>query len=149
MSLIREFKDLRVYQLSFSAAMRIFELTDHWPKAERYSLTDQIRRSSRSVCSNIAEGWEKRLYVPSFVSKLSDSKAEAAETLVWLDFALACRYIDETGAAELAQTYRQIIGGLTKMIVEPEPWCGPAKLRESDADYNFAAPNPCDDLKNP
>src|SRR4030065_1848181 len=95
MPLAQEFKDLRVYQLAFESATLIFEVSKNWPKEERYSLTDQIRRSSRSVCSNIAEAWRKRLYVASFVSKLSDADAEAAETQVWLDLARACGYIDE------------------------------------------------------
>ena len=105
MALAQHFKDLRVFQSGFESAMRIFESSKSWPKEERYALTDQIRRSSRSVCSNIAEAWRKRLYVASFVSKLSDADAEAAETQVWLDLARACGYIDEALHSELYQHF--------------------------------------------
>jgi len=92
MALVKHFKELRVYQQGFAAAGRIYRLSKRWPKEERYSLTDQIRRSSRSVCSNIVEVWRKRRYPAYFVSKLSDSDSETAETQVWLDFALDCGY---------------------------------------------------------
>src|SRR5687767_4240175 len=91
---IRRHTDLEVFQRAFAAAMRIFELSRKFPPEERYSLTDQGRRSSRSVCANAAEGWRKRRYTAAFVSKLSDSEGEAAETQVWLQFAVACGYID-------------------------------------------------------
>ena len=136
MPLAQEFKDLRVYQLAFESAMRIFEVSKNWPKEERYALTDQIRCSSRSVCTNIAEAWRKRLYVASFVSKLSDANAEAAETQVWLDFALQCGYIDKTLHSQLYNSYKQISGGLIKMIAEPNSWCGPAAIRETPALYD-------------
>ena len=93
MDKIRTHKDLKVYLLSFEAGMEIFELTKLFPKEEKYSLTDQIRRSSRSVSGNLAEAWRKRRYPKHFVSKLSDSEGEAAETQVWLDYALACKYL--------------------------------------------------------
>jgi four helix bundle protein len=115
--------------------MRIFELSKSWPQEERYALTGQIRRSPRAVCGNLAEAWLKRRYVPSFVSKLSDASSEAAETLTWLDFALACHYIDPAAQGELKQAYRQILGGLTKMMAEPDTWCGPAALRDEDGQY--------------
>ena len=139
MPLAQEFKDLRVYQLAFESAALIFEVSKNWPKEERYSLTDQIRRSSRSVCANIAEAWRKRLYVASFVSKLSDANAEAAETQVWLDFALQCGYIDETLHIQLYSRYRQISGGLIKMIADPDSWCGPAAVREASALYDASS----------
>jgi four helix bundle protein len=148
MPLAKDFKQLRVYATGFDAAMRIFELSKSWPKDERYSLTDQIRRSSRSVCGNIAEAWRKRLYVPHFVSKLSDANAEAAETQVWLNFARECGYLDETAHAELDRLYHQIGGGLVKMITEDEAWCGPAALREESASYH-TGPNGYDDFDNP
>ncbi|OGO49072.1 MAG: four helix bundle protein [Chloroflexi bacterium RBG_16_63_12] len=138
MPLVRDFKELRTYRLAFDAAMRIFEISKNWPKDERYSLTDQIRRSSRSVCSNIGEAWRKRLYVANFVSRLSDANAEAAETQVWLDFALKCNYIDSTLHSELYKHYEQISGGLIKMIAEPDAWCGPAAVREEGAEYNVS-----------
>ena len=135
MPLVQEFSDLRVYRLAFDSAMRIFELSSNWPKEERYSLTDQIRRSSRSVCANIAEAWRKRLYVANFISKLSDANAEAAETIVWLDFGLRCGYIDKTQHSELVDSYRQITGSLIKMIANPDPWCGPDSIREESGTY--------------
>lgn len=93
---IRSHKDLEVYQLAFDAAMNIFELSRKFPSEEKYSLTDQIYqiyKSSRSVCSNLSEGFRKRKYPKSFIAKLSDSEGEAAETQTWLDFSLACEYI--------------------------------------------------------
>jgi four helix bundle protein len=87
------FRDLKVYQLAFKLAMDIFKITESFPKEEKYSLTDQIRRCSRSVCGNIGEAYRKRRYPKHFISKLSDSDAENTETLIWLDFSLACKYI--------------------------------------------------------
>jgi len=89
------FKDLIVYQKAFSLAMEIFEISKRFPKEEKYSLTDQIRRSSRSVCSNLAESYRKRRYPAHFLSKLTDSDMENSETDVWLEFSLACNYITE------------------------------------------------------
>jgi four helix bundle protein len=111
-----------VYKLAFEAAMRIFELSKSFPQVERYALTDQIRRSSRSVCSNVAEGWRKRRYEAAFVSKLNDAEAEAAETQTWIAFAVKCGYWPLEAGAELHQTYEYIIGKLVNMIVNPSPW---------------------------
>src|SRR6266540_2306274 len=91
---ITSHRDLEVYKRAFRAAMRIFELSKSFPKEETYSLTDQIRRSSRSVCSNIAEAWRKRRYEAAFVSKLNDAESEAAESQVWLQFSVECEYLD-------------------------------------------------------
>lgn len=102
--------------------MMIFEITKTFPPEEKYSLTDQIRRSSRSVCSNIAEAWRKRKYPAHFVSKLSDSAGEADETRVWLDFSLNSRYIDKTTYEDLDDRYDHILGQLTKMMSEPDNW---------------------------
>ena len=102
--------------------MRIFELTKVFPPEEKYSMVDQIRRSSRSVCANIAEAWRKRRYPAHFVSKLSDSESEAEETRVWLEFALRCRYMSEENFKELDEKYDVIIGQLVKMISEPNKW---------------------------
>ncbi len=102
--------------------MRIFEISKGFPLEERYSLIDQIRRSSRSVCANIAEAWRKRRYPNAFVSKLSDAEAEAAETQVWLEFALRCGYIDQTLFDELDQVYDHIQGKLVNMMSNPEKW---------------------------
>lgn len=91
---LRGHRDLRVFQLAHQLAMEIFRMSRSFPADERYSLTDQIRRSSRSVAANIAEGFRKRRYEASFINKLTDSDAEATETQVWLDFARDCGYID-------------------------------------------------------
>jgi len=114
--------DLEVYMRAFAAAMRIFELSKGFPLEERYSLTDQIRRSSRSVCANIAEAWRKRRYPAHWVSKLSDSEAEAAETQTWIAFAAECGYLKRETAAELHNEYNAIIGMLVNMIRHPENW---------------------------
>ncbi len=119
---ISSYKELRVYQKAMTAAMRIFELTKHFPVEERYSLTDQIRRASRSVCSNIGEAWRKRRYPASFVSKLSDSESEAEETRVWLEFSWRCGYMSQSNASELDIEYDQIIGQLVRMMDRPDQW---------------------------
>ena len=105
MSHISSYKELSVYQAAMKAAMRIFELSKLFPLEERYSLTDQIRRASRSVCSNIGEVWRKRRYAAYFVSKLNDSEGEAEETRVWLEFSWRCGYMSPKDAAELDQEY--------------------------------------------
>jgi four helix bundle protein len=119
---IRTHKELEVYILSFNSAMRIFEITKEFPKEETYSLTDQIRRSSRSVCSNLAEAFRKRRYPKSFISKLSDSESEAAETQTWLDFSLSCGYISEAEHHKLDNEYENIIGKLVNMSLHSENW---------------------------
>jgi four helix bundle protein len=119
---IRSHKELEVYKISFTSAMRIFEISKRFPKEETYSLTDQIRRSSRSVCSNQAEAFRKRRYPKSFVSKLSDSESEAAETQTWLDFAINCEYITKVEHTELTESYENIIGKLVNMSLHPENW---------------------------
>jgi four helix bundle protein len=119
---IRTHKDLEVYQLAFNAAMSIFELSKRFPKEEKYSLTDQIRRSSRSVCSNQAEAFRKRRYPKSFISKLSDSESEAAETQTWLEFSISCSYLTANEYQRLYETYDNIIGKLVNMSLHPENW---------------------------
>jgi len=119
---IRTHRDLEVYQMAFEAAMRIFELTKTFPREETYSLVDQIRRASRSVCTNIAEAWRKRRYEGAFVSKLNDAEAEAAETQVWLEFSVKCNYLDAAVGRELYTTYDNILGKLVNMILHPEHW---------------------------
>ena len=119
---ISSYKELRVYQAAMKAAMRIFELSKHFPIEERYSLTDQIRRASRSVCTNIGEGWRKRRYRAHFISKLSDSEGEAEETRVWLEFSWRCGYMSKKDALELDEEYHHIIAQLVLMIDRPEPW---------------------------
>lgn len=119
---IRRHQDLEVYKEAFSAAMEIFELSKAFPKEERYSLTDQIRRSSRSVCANIAEAFRRRRYPNSFVSKLNDAEAEAAETQTWLEFAGRCNYAESETATKAIAAYDAIIGRLVVMSNQPESW---------------------------
>ena len=123
MDKIRTHKDLQVYQLAFQAALEIYQLSKSFPPEEKYSLTDQIRRRSRSVCANLGEAFRKRRYPKSFVAKLSDSEAEAAETQVWLDFALEFNYIDNEKHSLLFDKYDHILSQLVIMINSPEKWC--------------------------
>jgi four helix bundle protein len=120
---IRSVRDLDVYRLAFDTAMEIFELSKEFPVEEKYSLTDQIRRSSRSVCTNLAEGWRKRRYKAVFVNKLTDSEQEAAETQTWLEFALACQYIDQVKFEELDETYEHIFAQLNTMERKADSFC--------------------------
>src|SRR5437016_8821182 len=106
---IRTHRDLEVYAVAFDAAMKIFEISKRFPKEETYSLTDQIRRSSRSICANLAEAWRKRRYQAAFISKLSDAEAEAAETQVWLEFAVRCGYLEREPARPLFDAYDRVI----------------------------------------
>ena len=119
---IKSHRDLKAYQKAFDAAMQIFELSKKFPKEEKFSLTDQIRRSSRSVCANLAEAWRKRRYEAAFIAKLNDSEAEAAETQTWLDFAVECNYLDTETGQQLSEKYDQILGILVKVINNPQPW---------------------------
>ncbi|HUT87914.1 MAG TPA: four helix bundle protein [Thermoguttaceae bacterium] len=119
---IRTHCDLEVYRKAFEAAMRIFELSKGFPKEEKYSLTDQIRRASRSVSSNLAEAWRKRRYQAAFVSKLSDAETEAAETQVWLEFAVKCGYMSPDEGRTLYTTYDDILRTIVGMINHPETW---------------------------
>ncbi|RWY57225.1 four helix bundle protein [Mucilaginibacter gilvus] len=106
------FRDLKVYQSAFEAARAIFHLSKKFPKEETYSLTDQIRRSSRSVCANIGEGYRKRIYPKHFTSKMTDADGEATETSIWLDFALDCGYIEKQSYDLLFAKYEEIAGCL-------------------------------------
>ncbi|MEM1116118.1 MAG: four helix bundle protein [Bacteroidota bacterium] len=118
---------LQTYERAYGAAMDLYRASKAWPKEERYALVDQIRRSSRSVCANMAEAWAKRPYPKHFVSKLSDAHGEAEETLVWIRFARDCDYLNPEAAERLTEIYRRVIGGLIKMMRRPGPWCGPAR----------------------
>ena len=122
MANIRSYKELNVYQGGMDAAMRVFELTKSFPSEERFSLIDQVRRSSRSVCTNIAEAWRKRRYEAHFVSKLSDAETEAEETRVWIEIALRCKYVTKVLADGMDDTYDKIIGQIVLMINHPEDW---------------------------
>jgi four helix bundle protein len=114
------FRDLKVYKLAFSLAMKIFHESKKFPLEERYSLTDQIRRASRSVPGNIADGYRKKRYPRMFVSKMADADGEATETQVWLDFAYECGYISQTRQLELANGYEEVGRMLGGMIAHPE-----------------------------
>ncbi len=116
----RGFKDLIVYQSAFDQAMCIFEVTKRFPREEIYSLTDQIRRSSRAVCANIGEAYRKRRYPAHFISKLTDADAEATETVTWLDFALRCMYMKVDEHNLLTEKYDEIGRMLASMIAAPE-----------------------------
>lgn len=117
--MIFKFKELTVYKKAFTLAMEVFELTKSFPSDEKYGLTSQIRRSSRSVCSNIAEGYRKRQYEAHFVSKASDADMENSETSVWLDFSLACGYINEKTHEQLLDKAAEIGRLLNHMIENP------------------------------
>ncbi len=119
----RGFRDLKVYQLAFQLALDIFEATKSFPKEEKYSLVDQIRRSSRSVGANIAEAWYKRLYPKSFVSKLVDAAGESGETEMWLDLSLAHQYISKEKHVYLSEKYTEVGKMLNAMISHPEKFC--------------------------
>ena len=120
---IRHFRDLEVYRRAFDAAMQIFEVTKKFPPEERFSMVDQIRRSSRSVCANLAEGWRKRRYLAVFKNKITDSMQEASETQCWLEFSLACGYINRPIFDELDDEYEQIISMLNSMEMNAEKFC--------------------------
>jgi len=116
----RGFRDLRVFQLAYHVVMRVFQESKCFPSDERYSLTDQIRRSSRSVTSNIAEGYRKRQYPAAFCSKLADADGEVAETMVWLDYARDCGYWSPALVQELFAGYEEVGRMLGGMISHPE-----------------------------
>ena len=119
---IESYKDLRVYQNAMEAAMEIFRLSKSFPPEEKYSLVDQMRRSSRSVCSNIAEAWRKRRYKAAFIAKLSDAESEACETQVWIEFAKRCNYINSDIMEKLDDVYNYVIAQLVKIIDEVDKW---------------------------
>ena len=120
---INNARELDVYKLAFEAAMEIFQLTKAFPQEEKYSLVDQIRRSSRSVCSNLAEAWRKRRYLAVFKNKLTDAMQEASETQTWLEFSKACEYIDSQTFSELDQKYEHILAMLNTMEMKAESFC--------------------------
>jgi four helix bundle protein len=119
---IRKHTELEVYRKAQDAAMEIFRASKEFPKEEMYSLTDQIRRSSRSVCANLAEAWRKRRYEAAFVAKLSDAESEAAETQVWIEFAVKCGYLDRKCATPLYQIYDEVLSMLVAMIHNSKSW---------------------------
>jgi four helix bundle protein len=119
---IRKHTELDVYTEAFDVAIRIFEFSKSFLKEETYSLTDQIRRSSRSVCANLAEAWRKRRYEAAIIAKLSDSEAEAAETQVWIEFAVKCDYLDRAIGSQIYPEYDEIIRMLVAKINNPGSW---------------------------
>ena len=116
-------RDLEVYKKAFDAAMRIFEISKAFPRDEMYSLTDQVRRSSRSVCSNLAEGWRKRRYRAVFINKLTDAGQEACETQTWLEFACRCSYLDEQTFLTLDECYEHIFAMLNVIEKKADAFC--------------------------
>ena len=120
---IKNARDLAVYRLAFEAAMEIFQFTKKFPQEEKYSLVDQIRRSSRSICSNLAEAWRKRRYIAVFKNKLTDSMQEASETQTWLEFCHACGYISSSVFNSLDQKYEHILAMLNSMEMKADSFC--------------------------
>lgn len=123
MDKIRSHRDLKVWQKAMDAAMAVFDLTKAFPTEERFSLTDQVRRSSRSAPAQISEAWRKRRYAPAFVSKLNDAEGEAAETQTHVEIARRCKYLTDAKAAELDSIYEEILSMLATMANHPEKWC--------------------------
>lgn len=119
---ISSYRELRVYIVSINATMEIFEMTKKFPSEEKYSLTDQIRRSSRSVCANLGESWRKRRYKAAFIAKLSDSETEACETQVWLEVSYLSKYISKNQFEKLDKEYESIIAQIVKMIDGADKW---------------------------
>jgi len=119
----RSHRELKVWQRAIDAAMAIFEVTKHFPSVEKFSLTDQIRRSSRSAPAQISEAWRKRRYAAAFVSKLNDAEGEAAETQTHIEIARRCKYLSDTEAADLDGIYEEILSMLATMSNHPEKWC--------------------------
>ncbi len=124
--------ELDVYKKAFDVAMRIFRASKAFPKEETYSLTDQIRRSSRSVCANLAEAWRKRRYEAAFIAKLSDSEGEAAETQSWLQFAVECEYLKKEDGTELFRAYHEVLSMLVAMINDPDKWVLPGQPKDNE-----------------
>lgn len=127
--MITRHQDLEVYRKAFEAAMEIFTVSKLFPKEETYSLTDQIRRSSRSVCANLAEAWRKRRYEAAFIAKLSDAEGEAAETQTWIEFAVRCEYLDREAAKNLYLIFDEVLSMIVAMIVSADRWVLPSGQR--------------------
>lgn len=122
MSLIKSYRELDVYKAAMELVMKVFELSKRFPPEERFSLTDQVRRSSRSICANIAEAWRKRRYEAAFIAKLSDAETEAAETQVWVEIAFRCGYLPEPAFGELDDAFDKIMGQIVRIADQPEKW---------------------------
>ena len=140
--MVKTYKELRVYKNAIAGAIEIFQLTKSLPAEEKFSLIDQVRRSSRSVCANIGEAWRKRRYQAAFVAKLNDAESEAAETQVWVELALKFGYISATQAAQLDDKYDHILAQLIWMISNSKDWiiqqplAEPPTRRSADPAYS-------------
>lgn len=133
---ITSHKELEVYKLAFEYSMNFFAFSKKFPSEEKHLLTDQIRRSSRSVCANIAEAWRKRRYEKLFVLSLNNAESEAAETQTWLDFAMKCGYLAEPEFENYSKAYDYVIGKLVNMIRNPYPWLLDGhQIREEEQPY--------------
>lgn len=128
---VKTHRDLQVYALAFELSQSIFQHSKKFPVEERYSLTDQVRRSSRSVTASIAEGWRKRRYAAAFILKLNDAEAEAAETQSWIEHAVKCGYLDRGEAAALYRSYDRLLRMLVAMITHHDKWVFPDRPTES------------------
>ena len=126
--MITKHQDLEVYKKAFESAMELFLVSKSFPKEEKYSLTDQMRRSSRSVCANLAEAWRKRRYYAAFVAKLSDAEGEAAETQTWIEFAVKCEYLDREMGRRLYLVFDEVLSMIVAMIVSADRWVLPTGL---------------------
>jgi four helix bundle protein len=122
MSKIRSHFELEVFKKAFDVSMELFELSKRFPREELYSLTDQMRRSSRSVSANISEAWRKRRYQAAFISKLSDAEGEAAETQTWIAYAVKCGYLERECAVPFHSTYEEVLRMIVSMINDPDSW---------------------------
>ena len=141
---ISSFKDLRVYQLAFALQQEVFEASKRFPAGERFALTDQIRRASRSIGANIAEAWQKRRYVAHFISKLTDADGERAETHHWLNTALACKYLSSENHQLALEKCTRIGQMLGTMMLDPEKWCAKANphLQVKESKPSAISPRP-------
>jgi four helix bundle protein len=125
--LVRHFRELEVYKNAIGFSMAIFKISKNFPAEEKYSLTDQVRRSSRSVCANIAEAWRKRCYKAAFIAKISDAETEAIETQVWCEIAYLCEYIDEKTFLALDDACDHAVSQLVRMADSADRWTSRAR----------------------
>jgi four helix bundle protein len=128
--LVRSHFEWTLFRQAFDVAVKVFQLSKRFPPEEKYSLTDQVRRSSRSVSANIAEAWRRRRYKGAFLMRLNDAEAEAAETQIWLAHAVHCDYVKREEVSEVIRNYESIMGALVNLSRHPEPWLLP---KHSDA----------------
>lgn len=124
---IKSHRELRVWQAAMDAGMEIFAQTTGFPAEERYSLVDQVRKSSRSVAANLSEAWRKRRYKAAFLAKMNDAESEATETQTWIEFARRCKYVSDKKADALDQAYESILAQIVRMIDQPDPWIIPTR----------------------